>query len=166
MPEGWWIECVCRCISHVVMYDIALSTVSPQNIWMNYIWLKVLSPMTARSLLFFRRVMTLRMSLPLRLPFFLSVFLPPRQERWMQAWLDRPVTYQSEEAWPNSSFNYASNFTQHDFHKRRQNKFLLGEKHFIQWMWRVFAPSEQPYQCSTAWNPLCRKQGQRLCFTF
>ena len=33
-------------------------------------------------------------------------------------------------------------------------------------MWHVFAPSEQHYQRFTAWNPLCWKQGQRVCFTF
>lgn len=33
MPGGWWSECVCRCFSHVVMYDIVVSSFTTEHLY-------------------------------------------------------------------------------------------------------------------------------------
>lgn len=100
MPGGWWSECACKCVSHVVMYNTALSA---ERLFELHL---VEGFVTSDDLLsaVFRHVMTLRTSHPPRLSYlFFVFFLPQRRERWTQAWHDRPVMNQSKEAWPNSS---------------------------------------------------------------
>lgn len=157
MPGGWWSEHVCNCISHVVTYNAA-------HFWhRTFIWITF--SLTVRqhwqSALFFKLSMTLTNFIFSSSPISIS-FSPLRQERWSHV-TDRCCIKVKKLDLIVHSIIHLTSPNIISINSVKTHFYLVRNTSFNK-IRHVFAPSEQHYQRFTAWNPLCRKQGQRVCF--